>query len=44
MNTPIKQEIFSSNEEENAGIVELFRGFLTKPGEKRVPLARDVNK
>ena len=42
-NTSPKQEFFSLNAKENAGIVELCRGFLTKFGGKRSVLAQDVS-
>ncbi len=38
MNTPTKQELFSSNEKENAGIAVLCRGFLTLFDGKRAAL------
>ncbi len=44
MNTPTKQELFSSNEKENAGIAVLCRGFLTLFDGKRAALTRDVSK
>ena len=34
-----KKEFFTSGKKENAGIVELCRGFLTKPDAKRAALA-----
>ncbi len=39
MNTPKKQELFSSNEKENAGIAVLCRGFLTLFDGKRAALS-----
>jgi hypothetical protein len=38
------EEFFPSGEKENTGIAELFRGFLTMHGRKRIVLPRDVNK
>lgn len=36
MSAPASGEIFSLGEEENAGIAALYRGFLTKSGEKKI--------
>lgn len=44
MNTQTKQELFSSNEQENAGIAVLCRGFLTLFDGKRTALTRNVSK
>ena len=44
MSAPASGEIFSPDEEENAGIAALCRGFLTKYDGKRTAVARDVNK
>ena len=44
MNTPPRRGIFLPDEEENAGIAALCRGFLTKYDGKRTAVARDVNK
>ena len=44
MNTLSKQEIFSPDKKENAGIAALYRGFLTMYGVKRTAFDRDVNK
>ena len=44
MNAPPKQKIFPSDAKENAGIAVLWRGFLTKPDEKRSVLVRAVSK
>ncbi len=38
------EEFFPSGEKENTGIAELFRGFLTMHGGKRIILACDVSK
>ncbi|MEA4835611.1 MAG: hypothetical protein VB133_10805 [Anaeromusa sp.] len=43
MSAPASGEIFSLDEEENAGIAALCRGFLTTYSGKSTPLPRDAH-
>ena len=44
MSAPASGEIFSLDEEENAGIAALCRGFLTMYGGKKTAFTRDGHK